>query len=173
MKLIRVVPAVAAVAMLAACSPMPGVALVAGDTTYSESQVDDIMTGCAEALEVDVNQLDRRGVVQNLLLGSVFDTVASQGETGQAPSDAEIDELVPQATSGGDKMLANSDCAPLARAVTKFTLLQQVSDEQLLRDGLVDTHVQLNPIYGTWVPEDPNVLFNTSGSLSILASNAQ
>ena len=50
MKLKLLVPAaVAAVALLAGCSPTAGTALVVDGTRYSESDVTQIVNGCAEA----------------------------------------------------------------------------------------------------------------------------
>lgn len=104
MKLTRMVPAVAAVAMLAACSPMPSTAVIVDGTTTTEAQVTQAMEGCAEALGVSIDQLSRRGVVQTLLFGGIFDSLASQlgGVT-----DEQVDAIVLQQDASAQAMLDN------------------------------------------------------------------
>lgn len=170
MKFRRLVPAVAAVAMLAACSPAPGTAAVVGSTTYTEKALTKMVNGCAAALKTTPDKLSRRGIVQNLVIGGVFDTVAEIH--GQPIADADVDKMVPQALENGAAMLANPDCVPLARAATKSALLQQVGDSALLKQALNETTVKLNPRYGTYEPSTTN-LFGDSGSISVLAKNAQ
>ncbi|QXT63461.1 hypothetical protein [Tessaracoccus palaemonis] len=162
MKLIRVVPALAAVAMLAACSPMPSTALVAGDTTYSESQVDAIATGCAAELGSDA--VPARYVVQYLAIGAVFDQVAQL--TGTVPTDADLDEI---ATSGLGVAVADQDCVVLTRALAKSQLLSAVTDTAVVTEAVANTHIELNPMYGTWDPSGETILTD-SGSLSVLVS---
>lgn len=170
MKPSRLVPAVAALALLAACSPMPGTAAVVGSTTYTETTLTKMVNGCAAALGTTPDKLSRRGIVQNLVIGGVFDTIAAS--TGKTVSTADVDTMVPQALQSGAAMLANADCAPLARAATKSALLQQISDQDLLQKALLETSVQMNPKYGTFEPTTTG-LFGESGSLSVLAADAQ
>lgn len=164
MKITRLVPAaVAAVALLAGCSPTPGTALIVEGTRYTERQIDEMVAGCAEALEVPVDQIRRAGVVGTLALGGVFDTF-----------DAEItDEQIKEAAAqmGSQQLFAVESCRPLALADTKIQMLGSL-DQQAVMAGAAELDVQLNPRYGQWTPESPN-LIDPSGSLSVPAAALQ
>lgn len=164
MKLIRLVPAVAALTLLAACSPMPSTAFVVDGETVTEKQVAAAMEGCGEALGVGVDQFSRSGVVRTLLFGGIFDSLANQmgGVT-----DEQIDQIVVQQDPSAQAMLDNEACRPLARANGKIALLQQL-DQTMLLSALQGADVELNPRYGRWQPSEQS-LFIDSGSLSVKA----
>lgn len=166
MKLIRVVTAVAAVALLGACSPMPGTAAVVNGTTISEADIDRALVGCAEALGTTKDAFVRQGAVQTMALGSIFDKLAS--DFGGF-DDAKVDELGKQ--QGGDQaaMLNNEDCRPLARQSIKVGLLQQL-DQNAIMAAFKTADVQLNPRYGRWNPTDTSIF--GSSSISVPAGEA-
>lgn len=156
MKLTRLVPAVAAIALLAGCSPTPGTALIVEGTRYTESQIDEIVDGCAEALEITSDQIRRPGVVGTLLLGGLFDSF------GAEIADADLEAA---GAEGSEQLFAVESCRPLALANTKTQLLSNL-DQQMLMDGAQTLDVQLNPRYGRWQPASESLL-DPSGSLSV------
>mgnify|MGYP002143962445 CR=1 FL=1 len=58
MKLTRVVPAVAAMAMLAACSPTAGTALVAGGQTVTEADLTRMTESCTQIVGQEIARAD-------------------------------------------------------------------------------------------------------------------
>lgn len=161
MKLTRVITAVAAVALLGACSPMPSTAAVINGTTVSEADVDRALEGCAEALGTTKDAFVRQGAVQTMALGSVFDQLA---DDFGGFDDAQIDELGNQ--QGGEQaaMLANEDCRPLARQSIKVSLLQQL-DQTAVMAAFADADIELNPRYGRWNPTDTSIFGSSSISV--------
>ena len=158
MKLTRLVPAaVAAVALLAGCSPTPGTALIVDGNRYTEGQVDQIVDGCAEALEITSDQIRRSGVVGTLLLGELFDSFEAD------VSDEDLEAAAGQ--MGSQQLFDVDDCRPLALANTKVQMLGGL-DPQMIQDGAQGLDVQLNPRYGKWAPDTPQLL-DGSGSLSV------
>lgn len=160
MKLTRLVPAaIAAVALLAGCNPTGGTALIVGEERFSETQVDAIVEGCAEALGTETNQIRRQGVVGTLLLGGIFDAM------GLPSTDEEIVAMGEQQVPGTADLMAVEACEPLAVANVKTSLLSQV-DPQLISAAAGGVEVQLNPRYGKWLPGTAQLL-DPSGSLSV------
>jgi hypothetical protein len=162
MKLTRLVPLVAAAALFAACSPTAGTALVVDGASYSESDIDRTVQGCADAMGVTPQDIVRPAVVQSLLLGGVFDRLAD--EYGHLSNET-IDEVAAQGEFAS--MMQSQDCLPLIRASVKTSLLQQV-DFEAVQTAARQADVQLNPRYGKWIPEDP-ALMDVSPSLSVPA----
>lgn len=158
MKLMRLVPAVAAVALLAACSPTPGTALVVEGNRYTENDITQIVDGCAEALNIPAEQMRRQGVVGTLLLGGMFDTFQAD------ITDDDLQTVGAQDMPGSEQLFSVEDCKPLAAANVKVQMLSQL-DQQFVTEAAQKLDVQLNPRYGKWEPNTPQLL-NTSGSLS-------
>ncbi|NHB84339.1 hypothetical protein G7085_06235 [Tessaracoccus sp. HDW20] len=168
MKLNRIIPTVAAVAavaavtLLGACSPAASTAAVLNGEVITEASIDQAMTGCAEALQVDTSQLVRQGAVQTMALASVFDSVVADfGEF----SDDQVDKL--GASQGGQSaaMLGNEDCRRLARDSVKVSLLGQL-DQQVVTQALQSADIELNPRYGRWDPTDQGLFGSASLSVS-------
>ncbi|MCG6566931.1 hypothetical protein [Tessaracoccus sp. ZS01] len=161
MKFTRLAPAVAAVAavgLLAGCSPTAGTALVVDGNRYTESEVTQIVDGCAEALQVAPDQLRRQGVVGTLLLGGLFDSF------GAEISEEDLRAAGAQSAQGSEQLFSVEDCKPLALANVKTTMLGQL-EPQFIEEAANNLDVQLNPRYGKWEPWTQQLL-NTSGSLS-------
>lgn len=159
MKLTRLVPAaVAAVALLAGCSPTPGTALVMDGTRYTEAQLDEIVDGCAEALAITPDQIRRAGVVGTLVLGGVFDSI------GADVAEADLETAADQMGSG--QLFSVDSCRPLALANTKVQMLSSIQDQEAVMEAAGKMDVQLNPRYGKWAPHT-GTLLEPSGSLSV------
>ncbi|MDO5675980.1 MAG: hypothetical protein Q4G35_00565 [Propionibacteriaceae bacterium] len=158
MKLTRLVPAaVAAVALLAGCSPTPGTALVVDGTHYTEGQVSEIVDGCAEALDITPDQIRRSGVVGTLLLGKLFDSLVTD------TSEADIQAMAEQFQA--EQLFDVEACKPLALANIKTQLLGTVGNDDVILEAASALDVQLNPRYGKWDPASGTLLY-PSGSLS-------
>lgn len=158
MKFTRLVPAaIAAVALLAGCSPTAGTALVVDGTRFTEAQIDEISAGCAEALEIGPDQIRRAGVVGTLILGKVFDSF------GTEVVEQDLQALSEQQGSG--QLFSNAACKPLAIADAKIQLMGSL-DEATVLQAASGLDVQLNPRYGKWQPES-GALIDPSGSLSV------
>jgi uncharacterized lipoprotein YajG len=67
MLLTRVVPAVAAMAMLAACSPTAGTALVTGGQTISEADLTRMTESCTQIVGQEIARGD---IVRILIMGT-------------------------------------------------------------------------------------------------------
>ncbi|MFD0866384.1 hypothetical protein ACFQ06_11280 [Tessaracoccus lubricantis] len=168
MKLTRLAPAlagIAAVGLLAGCSPTGGTALVVDGNRYTESEVDQIIDGCAEALQVAPDQLRRQGVVGTLLLGGLFDSF------GADITDEEVRAAGSQQAQGSEQLFSVSDCEPLALANVKTSMLAQL-EPQFIEEAANNLDVQLNPRYGKWEPWTQQLL-SESGSLSLPATDIQ
>lgn len=162
MKLTRLVPLVAVAALFAGCSPTAGTALVVDGASYSESDIDRTVQGCADAMGVTTEDIVRPAVVQSLLLGGVFDRLAD--EYGDL-TDETLDQVAAQGQFAD--MMQSEDCLPLIRASVKTSMLQQI-DFEAVQAAAQQANVQLNPRYGKWIPEDP-ALMDVSPSLSVPA----
>lgn len=166
MKLTRLVPAaIAAVALLAGCSPTAGTALVVHGTRYTETDVTQIVDGCAEALGVESGQLLRQGVVFTLLQGGLFDSF------GGDIDDAGVRALGAQSVPNSEQLFSVNECHPLALANVKSGLIQQV-DPSFVYEAAENLEVKLNPRYGKWEPGTQH-LITPSGSLSEMAPTDQ
>lgn len=163
MKLIRVALAVAAGSLLAACSPTPSTALVAGDTRYTISDVNAMSAACSDELGTEV---PARGVVQYLAIGAVFDTAAAA--SGTTPTESDLDEMMSQALGSP---VTDADCITLTRAVAKTQLLSTATDD-LIQQSAKDTAIDLNPMFGKWDVTGSTIL-SDSASLSVLAADDQ
>ena len=109
MKLTRVVPAVAAMAMLAACSPTAGTALVAGGQTVTEADLTRMTESCTQIVGQEIARAD---IVKILIMGSVFDELAVSA--GQDVTEDQIAQMAGEILSSGDAMMNDADCRPVA-----------------------------------------------------------
>lgn len=167
MKSARLVPAaIAAVALLGACSPMPSTAAVVEGTRISEADVERTVVGCAAAVNVEPAQVKRGVIAQILTMGEVSKYLLADAGVEEAM----VDQIAAQDDSS-KQMLANVDCAPLVRAQGWQTLLSQAAGADIL-DQIAAVDVQLNPRYGTWAPSSQS-LFLESGSMSVLGGDTQ
>lgn len=166
MKLMRLVPAVAAVALLAACAPSPSTAVVVDGTTYTEAAITQVSKDCAQALGIEYSQIKRSAVVRTFILGGLFDKMAKMGD--QPVSEESMDAYIRQ---NDPTMLSNAGCVPLARASAKGNLLSQ-ADPAGLQAAMAALDVKLNPRYGTWQPKI-DAPFTDDGSLSIPVAAAK
>ena len=166
MKLTRVVPAVAAMAMLAACSPTAGTALVAGGQTVTEADLTRMTESCTHIVGQEIARAD---IVKILIMGSVFDELAVSA--GQDVTEDQIAQMAGEILSSGDAMMNDADCRPVAVGAVKNQLLSQVDPESAM-DVLKGLDVQMNPRYGRFTPGE-DVLFATTGSLSVPADAQQ
>ena len=165
MKLTRVVPAVAAMAMLAACSPTAGTALVVDGQSVSEADLTRMADGCSQILGQEIPRPD---VVKILIMGHVFDGLAAS--SGQAIEDDQLKTVAGQMLTNGDAMVGDPDCGPVALAAIKNQMLAEVDQEAALA-VLKGLDVQMNPRYGRFTPGE-DALFATTGSLSVPAADA-
>ena len=139
MKLTRVVPAVAAMAMLAACSPTAGTALVAGGQTVTEADLTRMTESCTQIVGQEIARAD---IVKILIMGSVFDELAvsagqdvtedqiaqmavANGMTGRAQpvAGAPAADGAPAANPRFEKADAALEAGDFARAVEEFDAL--------------------------------------------------
>jgi hypothetical protein len=166
MLLTRVVPAVAAMAMLAACSPTAGTALVTGGQTISEADLTRMTESCTQIVGQEIARGD---IVRILIMGTVFDELATSA--GQDVPEEQLTELAGEILSNGDAMMNDADCRPVAVGAVKNQLLSEVDPESAL-DVLKGLNVQMNPRYGRFTPGE-DALFATTGSLSVPADAQQ
>ncbi|AQP51406.1 hypothetical protein [Tessaracoccus flavescens] len=164
MKLTRVIPAVAAVALLGACSPMPGTAAVLDGKTYSHADVDRMADACNKVLGAD--SLNGQFVMTSLVGGFLFEKVAEAA--GAEIPDEQIDAMLVQSVDGAQALLDEEDCAPVMRAYAKSANLAQL-DQAAVQSVAQDADVELNPRYGRWDPNAASLLAQ-SGSLSVPAA---
>ncbi len=166
MKLTRVVPAVAAMAMLAACSPTAGTALVVDGQSVSEADLTRMVDNCTQIVG---QEIPRGDVVRILIMGSVFDGLATA--SGQTVEDDQFTEIAGQMLTNGDAMIRDADCGPVALAAIKNNMLAEV-DQNAALDVLNGLDVQMNPRYGRFTPGEA-AIFATTGSLSVPADAQQ
>ena len=160
MKLTRLIPMVAAVSLLAACSPTPGTAVSFDGATLSEARVGQIIDGCVEATDAKAESFPRRAVVQTFMVGRLFDRVARDAGL----DDSMIEEV---ATQNYSIMMDDEACKSLAIDSVKASFLEQVDRAQVITEAQ-EADVELNPRYGAWEPNDVQ-LFVNSGSISVPA----
>ncbi|MFT3888971.1 MAG: hypothetical protein QM713_12525 [Arachnia sp.] len=166
MKLTRVVPAVAAMALLAACSPTAGTAVVIDGTAISEAHLSSAIEACKPILGPE---LSRGAVVHVLIMGAVFDKMIES--LGQPVTDEQLDELANEMyPATGTAMLASEGCREVGLAAIKNELLPQV-DAAAAMTALRSLDVQMNPRYGKFTPSEEG-LFVESGSLSVPSTDA-
>lgn len=160
MKLIRLVPALAAVtalAGLAACSPGPTVAAQVGDATITSALVDKSFTSCQD-LGV---QAPVATILTVLVYGEVAQGLAS--EYGLPLENSVLDQFVPA------EALASDGCDDVFRAEASVNLIASELGEEIVLDALGNADVEVNPRFGAWDPQALGVA--GSGSLSVPASN--
>lgn len=160
MKLTRIVPVVAALSLLAACSPTSGTAAAVDGTTLSESRVTQIIDGCVDASGGTAENFPRRAIVQTFLIARLFDRVAANAE-----------EITPESIAGVARqqypaLMDDEACSDLALDSIKTSFLDQV-DRALVIKQAQAADVDLNPRYGSWDPRSEG-LFGSS-SLSVPA----
>ena len=136
MLLTRVVPAVAAMAMLAACSPTAGTALVAGGQTVSEADLTRMTESCTRIVGQEIARAD---IVKILIMGAVFDELAASA--GQDVTEDQITQMAGEILSAGDAMMNDVDCRPVAVGAVKNQLLSQVDPDSAM-DVLTGLDVQ-------------------------------
>ena len=168
MKLMRVVPLVAAAALFAGCSPMPSTAVQVGDVRISEAQVDRVVAGC-EAAGIGPDQVDRRTLVMSEILGAVAVEIAT--ELGQTVTDEEALAVLRE-TAGDSPALNDPECARIAASGSKLQILVaklgEDADIAQLQEMFEGVDVKLNPRYGQWDPAGEGV--TGTGSMSVLPS---
>lgn len=161
MKLTRLVPvAVAAVALLAGCTPTSGTAAVVDGARLSEARVGEIIDGCIAASGGTEENFPRRAVVQNFLVARLFDRVAAEAQ------DVTTEQLKQIAQQQYPTFMADDACAELAIDSTKVGFLEQVDRNHVIGEAAA-ADVELNPRYGAWNPRAEG-LFD-SASLSVPA----
>lgn len=160
MKLTRLVPVAAAVAMLAACSPVPStVSLVNGERVSAEDLQRSI-DGCAE-LGYTTQELPVKQHVLFLTAGELVNQVAANH--GIEFAEGELRALAQQTQLAG--VLGNEECARLSYPGVSLGLLTEaVGDEEILSE-LRGADVEINPRYGEWDAETLSLV--GSGSLSV------
>lgn len=160
MKLTRLVPVAAAIALLTACSPTPGTAVSFDGATLTEARVSEIIDGCVEATGAQAENFPRRAIVQTFMVGRLFDKLSK---------DANLDTsmLEEVATQNYSVMMGNEACRTLAVDTVKASFLEQAKREDVIAEAK-KSDVKLNPRYGAWKPNDAQ-LFVNSGSLSVPA----
>lgn len=165
MKLTRLVPVVAAVALIAGCSPMPSTAAQVGDTRITESQLDADAASC-ESVGITSAQVSRGQLVQAELLGAIAEELAAMN--GVTVSDEEALALL-QTNSPDSSALGDPECARVAAQSAKLQLVVTAmgdnADLNALQQQFESVEVQLNPRYGVWDPAGSGV--TGTGSLSV------
>lgn len=161
MKLFRAIPAIAAVALLGACSPMPSTAIVVNGTSFSNAQVEGIADACNQVIKQD--EISPELVVQVFIIGAIFDQMAK--DEGQAITDEQVDAVVVQQIQVGQTMLNDKECAPFVRNFVKATTLSD-ADQALVKAARTQVAVEVNPRYGRWDPLSG--LNPQTGSISIV-----
>ncbi|MDF1488741.1 SurA N-terminal domain-containing protein [Tessaracoccus caeni] len=160
MKLTRLVPAVAALALLAACTPAPSTVALVGGTPVTAADLQRSIDGCAE-LGITTQQLPVKQHVLLLAAGELVDQAAEA--RGFEVSDGELKSLAEQ--NGSADLLGNEECAKLAYPGVKLTLLGQAAGQDELIAELKAIEVDVNPRYGEWDAEALGLA--GSGSLSL------
>lgn len=160
MKLIRLVPVVAAVSLLAACSPAPStVAVVNGERITSED-LQRTLDGCAE-VGYGTDVVPRKAHVMYLTAGELMRQLAAGH--GFELNSGEVRAVAAQ--NNPPELLANEDCAELVFAGSALSLMLENFTEDELVAELSQADVEVNPRYGRW---DADQLGLTGdGSLSI------
>ncbi len=168
MKLTRLVPVVAAAALFAGCSPMPGTAAQIGDTRITESQLDEVTAAC-ESVGLTTEQVPRTSLLMAEILGAVAEEMAAANDIEITDEEA-VDLL--RSTSPDSPTLADPECARVASQSAKLQLIVTKSGEDAdvnaLQEQFEAVEVQLNPRYGTWDPAGSGI--SGTGSLSVPAS---
>lgn len=160
MKLTRLVPAVAALALLAACTPAPSTVALVGGTPVTAADLQRSIDGCAE-LGITTEQLPERRHALLLAAGELVDQAAEA--RGISVSDGELTALAEQ--GGFADLLGNEECAKLARPGAMLGLLSQAVSQDELIAQIQGIDVEVNPRYGEWDVETLD--FVGSGSLSL------
>ncbi|AQP47970.1 hypothetical protein BW730_11215 [Tessaracoccus aquimaris] len=166
MKLIRVATAVAAVALLGACSPTSGTAAVVDGRVLTTTEVENTVAGCASAIGVDKSQVNRSVIAQSLVLGRALAPLIDGFD--QMPDD-QILQVGQGIGIDTTPLLANADCNEFGRAAVLTNSLLQSLGAQGVAQALADTDITVNPQYGRFDPAQAT-LFTSTGSLSVPAA---
>ena len=166
MKLIRVATAVAAVALLGACSPMSGTAAVVDGRVLTTSEVEQTAAGCASAIGIDQTQVNRGAIAQSLVLGRALAPLIEGFD--QMPDD-QINQVAQGLGMNMAPLLANEGCNEFGRAAVLTNSLGQTLGSQGVAQALADTDITVNPQYGRFDPTQAT-LFTSTGSLSVPAA---
>ncbi len=166
MKLIRVATAVAAVALLGACSPTSGTAAVVDGRVLTNSDVDAAIAGCAIAAGIDESEIGRSSMVQTLVLGRALAPLIEGFD--QMPDD-QINQVAQGLGMNMAPLLANEGCNEFGRAAVLTNSLGQTLGSQGVAQALADTDITVNPQYGRFDPTQAT-LFTSTGSLSVPAA---
>lgn len=162
MSLARLVVPVAALVVLAGCSPSPSTAANVAGTVITESALSETVDGCAELGVVQ----SRQTMLNVLVVGEVAKEAARL--MGVQIDQAAIDEAAaadPQITA----LMANPGCAKAVETNLVVSLLVPKVDQQKLMDQIAGIDVKLNPRYGQWDPATASV--GGSGSVSVPAGS--
>lgn len=166
MKLTRLIPAaVAAVALLAGCSPTASTALQVNGTTITENQIDSYARGCAEALGIDEGQILRKALVQTVLMGEIMSPLL----TDAGVTDEQVDAYAAQQGGETAALIKNEECRPFGRTNLRVAIVSQTLDQATWTQLLDKSTVTLNPKYGRFDPEGTQSILTDSGSISIAA----
>lgn len=161
MKLTRLVPLVAAAALLAGCSPTPGTAASVDGIGISHAEVDRMVQGCREGVGIEDPNLNGGLVARTFILSRLFDRAVEGVEDARGMITA-VEDLTRQQAPA---LMADDDCADFAVLSMKTQLLGQVIQSEEQNQHVLDADVQLNPRYGTF---DIATLDSApSGSLSV------
>ncbi|MHA6511034.1 hypothetical protein [Tessaracoccus sp. Z1128] len=165
MKLMRLVPLVAAAALFAGCSPMPSTAAQVGDVRITEAQLDRDVAGC-ESVGIGSDQVERSALLMSEILGAIADRIATDADVTVTDEEA---LAVLRENAAESPALGNDECARVAANSAKLQLLVtklgESADIAALQQQFEAVEVNLNPRYGQWDPAGAGV--TGTGSMSV------
>lgn len=153
-KLAGILAACALLGGLAACDAHPGKAAIVNNTAVSESEVDAFITSYGKLLHTAPDAVDRRAVIQAIVLSQVVEPVWKKYKLTVSPEDFKI-------FIKGDKLPKDLD--PYFKEFLEYSLLQQKAatspdSEAIKADinvALQDAKISVNPRYGVWDSHNP------------------
>lgn len=162
MKLKRLVPMAAAVALLAGCGTSPQHAVTVDDATLTHADVNRQFRGCYDNAGVTDPSFNGSEVVRAFVMGQIFDKAAAS-----VPEAAGIEDyLVEAANAQAPALMADPGCAEFALNVMKASALGQLGLTQEQGVELMESiQIDINPRYGTFDPVGGEI--TTSGSMSV------
>lgn len=146
---------------LSGCSRAePGVVAYVGDTTITQTQVDEAIAGVTQALTG--SQISTQAVTSAMIHGELASMIAARDNVTITNADR-------------DALLEGSNLAPLLQVPAAVPVAYDLADQELVArkvgdqaylDGVRSIPVKLNPRYGVLDPEQKTIVDGQSGSLA-------